>query len=93
MPPIGYRMVRACGLYHHHYREQLEACRQQLGGGTVLDDDPDAGSEAAQDKAELARDLALEDMFCPVCGRLLEVEAIPRAPPPLELAEYLGPNR
>ncbi len=36
VPPIGYRMVRACGLYHHHYREQLEACRQQLGGGTVV---------------------------------------------------------
>ena len=73
--------------------EQLEACRQQLGGGTVPDDDPDAGSDAAEDKAELARDLALEDLFCPVCGRPLEIEAIPRAPPPLELAKYLGPIR
>ena len=21
VPPIGYRLVRACGLYHHHCRE------------------------------------------------------------------------
>ena len=35
VPQTNYRVVRACGLYHHHYREQLEACRQQLGGGNA----------------------------------------------------------
>ena len=93
VPPIGYRMVRTCGLYHHHYREQLEDCRRQLGGGTVPDDDALAGDEATETEADRARDLALEDLFCPVCGCLLEIEAIPRAPPPPELAKYLGPIR
>ena len=86
-------MVRACGLYHHHYREQLEDCRQQLGGGTVPDDGALKGDEAAETEAERPRDLALEDLFYPVCGSLLEIEAIPRAPPPVELAKYLGSIR
>jgi hypothetical protein len=90
VPPIGYRMVRACGLYHHHYREQLEDCRRQLGGGTVPDDDALREDEATGTEADRARDLALDDLFCPVCGCLLEIEAIPRAPPPPELAKYQG---
>ena len=93
VPPIGYRMVRACGLYHHHYRAQLEDCRRQLGGGTVPDDDALEGDDATETEADRARELALEDLFCPVCGSLLEIEAIPRAPPPPELAKYLGPIR
>jgi hypothetical protein len=33
----------------------------------------------------------LEDDYCPVCGCRLEVEAIPRGPPPTDLAKYEGP--
>ena len=27
VPPTGYRVVRACGLYHQYFAEQLETCR------------------------------------------------------------------
>ena len=32
--------------------------------------------------------IVVED-YCRVCGRRLEVESIPRGPPPAELAKYL----
>jgi len=90
VPPIGYRVVRSCGLYHHHYAEQLAACREQLGG-----DGKREGKDLSAEETEEVADEgpgALED-FCRICGCLLEVEVLPRAPPPPELAKYLGPRR
>ena len=89
VPPIGYRVVRTCGLYHHHYAQLREACREQLGGGQPqLDIEPPPAADGDEPEEE---QWTLEEDYCPVCGCLLEVEAIPRAPPPLELAKYLGP--
>ncbi len=91
VPPIGYRVVRSFGLYHHHYREQLEACRQKLGGGGI----PESADTAAEvDREEPPEDdwLRVEE-YCRICGCLLEVEAIPRAPPPPELARYMESRR
>lgn len=88
VPPTGYRVVRACGLYHHHYREQLEACREQLGVGEA------PGSAADDPPATEAEELSGEDWvaveeYCRICGCLLEVENIPRAPPLPELVSEL----
>ncbi len=91
VPETGYRMVRACGLYHHHYREQLEACREQLGGGGI----PAEGEEPTSNGSEEppGEDWIMEEEYCRVCGCLLEVETIPRAPPPsLELVLYPEPS-
>ncbi len=88
VPEPGYRTVRACGLYHHHYREQLEACREQLGGGEIPAE-ADRTSDAAEEE-----DWTEAEEYCRICGSLLEVKAIPRAPPPsVELAHYPEPSR
>ena len=79
VPESGYRVVRACGLYHHHYREQLEACREQLGGGGIparVEPPPAGGSEEPADEEWI-----LDEEYCRICGCLLEVESIPRPPP------------
>ncbi len=60
-------------------------CRSSGGRIEAITEWPHMGGQSH------ARELALEDLFCPVCGRPLEIEAIPRAPPPLDLAKYLGP--
>ena len=84
VPPVGYRVVRACGLYHNHYAEKLEACRRHLGGEVEIDEPPEEVDGCGDD------DTSIEDDYCPVCGCLLEVEVIPRAPPPPELARRWG---
>ncbi len=90
VPETGYRIVRACGLYHHHYHEQLEACRELLGGGGIPDE---ADEAAATGSEEPEADWIMAEEYCRNCGCLLEVETIPRAPPtPLRLALYPEPN-
>ena len=90
VPPKGYRVVRACGLYHHYYSEQLEICRAQLGGGGIPDPDPEAPDDEAVDS--IGNDRSSEEEYCRVCGCRLEIEVLPRGPPPPELAIYLGPK-
>ncbi len=85
VPRPGYRMVRSCGLYHHYYAEQLEGCRQQLGGGHIL---PTA--DPSDEDVDGAKCDSLREDYCPICGCLLEIEVIPRGPPPPELAKYWG---
>lgn len=87
VPPTGYRVVRACGLYHHHYREQLEACRKQLDGSENQADA--AGPSATEAEETTGEDWVAVEEYCRICGCLLEVENIPRAPPPAELASEL----
>ena len=81
-------MVRACGLYHHYYAEQLEACRAQLGGGTIPEIDDDISASATKESVEEER--PPEEEYCRVCGCQLEIEVLPRAPPPPRLAIYYG---
>ena len=88
MPP-NYRVVRSCGLYHHYYAEQLEACREQLGGGHIpIDDKPAAPNDAKDDPDDDS--WILHEDYCRICGSLLDIEAIPRGPPSPELARFLG---
>ncbi len=89
VPRPGYRMVRSCGLYHHYYAEELEACRQQLGGNRV----PVADQPVPDDDIEVAKRDGLDEDYCRVCGCLLEIQVIPRGPPPPELAQYWGGRR
>ncbi len=94
VPETGYRVVRACGLYHHHYREQLEACREQLGGGGLpTNGEPEADTPTAGGNEEPPDEewILVED-YCRICGCLLEVKAIPRAPPAPEPAPYPEPS-
>ncbi len=91
VPRPGYRVVRSCGLYHHYYAEQREACRDQLGGGTDQVDDTAAESDDNIDDPDDDSWVMRED-YCRICGCLLESKAIPRGPPPPELARYLGPS-
>lgn len=91
VPETGYRVVRACGLYHHHYREELEACREQLGGGGIpgeVDSPPASGSEEPADEEWI-----LAEEYCRICGCLLEIEVIPRAPPAPTIAQNQEPGR
>ncbi len=89
VPRPGYRVVRSCGLYHHHYAEQLEACRQQLGGGHVPADDEATPSATTTEDPDDESWVMRED-YCRICGCLLETQTIPRGPPPPELARYWG---
>ncbi len=90
VPETGYRVVRACGLYHHHYREQLERCREQLGGGGISADAEGPTANSGEEPSD--EEWILVEDYCRICGCLLETEAIPRAPPPtLELAPYPEP--
>ncbi len=89
MPRPGYRVVRSCGLYHHHYAEQREACRQQLGGvDDQVDDNPEVSNSDTDDPDDDS--WVMREDYCRICGCLLESEASPRGPPPPELARYLG---
>ncbi len=90
VPETGYRVVRACGLYHHHYREQLERGREQLGGGGISADAAAPTANSGEEPSD--EEWILVEDYCRICGCLLETEAIPRAPPPtLELAPYPEP--
>ncbi len=89
VPRPGYRVVRSCGLYHHHYAEQLEDCRRQLGGGNIPANDEAAASVATTDDPDDDNWVMRED-YCRICGCLLETQVIPRGPPPPELAKYWG---
>ncbi len=89
VPRPGYRVVRSCGLYHHYYREQLEDCRRQLGDACDLVDEKPEVSEKDHDDPDDDSWVMRED-YCRICGCLLETKAIPRGPPPPELARYLG---
>ena len=91
VPEPRYRTVRACGLYHHHYREKLEACHEQLGGGGIPAGD-DELTATGSDEPD-GEDWIQAEEYCRICGCLLEVKPIPRAPPPaLGLALYPEPS-
>ncbi len=89
VPRPNYRVVRSCGLYHHYYADALEACRQQLGGGHIPpDDEADELADGAKEPVE--DELAPDEDYCRICGCLLEIQVIPRGPPPPELARFHG---
>ena len=89
VPRPGYRVVRSCGLYHHYYAEQLEACRRQLGGGhPSINDQPEAANDDTADSDDKC--WVMHEDYCRICGCELEGKKIPRGPPPPELARYLG---
>lgn len=89
VPRPGYRVVRSCGLYHHYYAEQREACRQHLEDAS--DDPIDEKPEVSDDSDDLDDDSwVMREDYCRICGCLLEIETIPRGPPAPELARYLG---
>ena len=90
VPRPGYRVVRSCGLYHHYYAEQLEACRLQLGGGHIPNDDETVADIDTEDPDPDDDSWVLREDYCRICGCLLEIETVPRGPPAPELARYWG---
>ncbi len=88
VPRPGYRVVRSCGLYHHYYAEQLEVCRELLGGGHVPADVEPEEPATADDPDDDS--WVMREDHCRICGCLLETKNLPRGPPPPELARYWG---